>query len=58
MIRYNASMVFIGTLKALTLLSVAAIYLGKAISDKVDKASMDRIAGVAFMAIGASMIIL
>jgi len=54
-IRYNASMVFIGTMVALTLSSIAAIYLGRLVSSKVDRALMDRIAGIAFIAIGASM---
>lgn len=53
--RYDATMVFIGTLAALTLSAIAAIYLGGAISHKVDKRLMDKIAGVAFVAIGASM---
>jgi putative Ca2+/H+ antiporter (TMEM165/GDT1 family) len=53
--RYNASMVFIGTMAALTISSIAAIYLGRLISRMVDRALMEGIAGIAFIAIGASM---
>jgi putative Ca2+/H+ antiporter (TMEM165/GDT1 family) len=53
--RYNASMVFIGTMAALTISSIAAIYLGRLVSRMVDRALMEGIAGIAFIAIGASM---
>jgi len=52
--QYNALMVLIGTMAALTLLSIAAIYLGKSISNKVDKKLMSKIAGIVFIAVGIS----
>ena len=52
--KYNALMVLIGTMTALTLLSVMAIYLGKFISQKVDKKVMTKIAGIVFIVTGIS----
>ena len=56
-IRYDAVMVMIGTMMALTLLSAMAIYLGKTISSKIDKQMMTRIAGIAFIVIGVSFLL-
>jgi len=50
--RYNALMVLIGTMTALTLLSIMAIYLGKFISNKVDKKVITKIAGIVFILMG------
>jgi len=55
--KYNALMVLIGTVVALTLVSVMAIYLGKFISNKVDRNVMTKIAGTIFILIGISFII-
>jgi putative Ca2+/H+ antiporter (TMEM165/GDT1 family) len=56
--RYNALMVITGTMTALTLLSIMAIYLGKLISNKVDKKSMTIIAGIIFTVMGIAFILL
>jgi len=52
--KYNALMVLIGTMIALTLLSLMAIYLGKFISAKIDKRVMSKIAGIVFILTGIS----
>ena len=52
--RYNALMVFIGTMVALTMLSIVAIYLGKVISNRIDKKLMTKIVGFGFIAMGIS----
>lgn len=52
--RYNALMVLIGTMIALTLLSIMAIYLGKLVSNKIDKRLMTKIAGIIFILMGIS----
>ena len=49
---YNAFMVLAGTLIALTLLSIIAIYLGKYIMNRIDKTMMIRFAGIAFIVLG------
>jgi len=52
--RYNALMVLIGTMIALALLSIIAIYLGKFVSNEVDKKVMTKIAGTIFILMGIS----
>lgn len=52
--KYNGLMVLIGTLIALALLSIIAIYSGKFISSRVNKKVMSRIAGAIFILIGIS----
>jgi len=52
--RYDPWMVLIGTMTALTLLSVAAIYLGKLILSRIDRRTMIKVAGTAFVLIGIS----
>jgi len=52
--QYNAWMVMIGTMTALTLLSVMAIYLGKFVSDKIDRKTMTTIAGIVFILMGVT----
>lgn len=52
--RYNALMVFIGTMVALTMLSIVAVYLGKVISNRIDKKLMTKIVGFGFIAMGIS----
>lgn len=54
--RYNALMVLLGTITALTLLSAMAIYLGKFLSDRVDKKLMEKIAGILFILMGVFFI--
>jgi putative Ca2+/H+ antiporter (TMEM165/GDT1 family) len=52
--KYNAVMVLIGAMTALTLLSVMAIYLGRFVSDRVDKKVVTKIAGTVFILMGIS----
>ena len=52
--KYNALMVLIGAMTALTLLSIMAIYLGRFISNKVDKKVVTKIAGIVFILMGIS----
>jgi putative Ca2+/H+ antiporter (TMEM165/GDT1 family) len=55
---YNTIMVLIGTLASLTLVSIVAIYLGKFISNKINRKMMTRIAGITFMIIGISFLLI
>jgi putative Ca2+/H+ antiporter (TMEM165/GDT1 family) len=50
--RYNSLMVLIGVMMALGLLSAIAIYSGKFISDKVNKETITKIAGLSFILMG------
>ena len=52
--KYNGLMVLIGVIIALSLLSVMAIYLGKFISNKVNRETITKIAGILFIVIGIS----
>jgi len=52
--KYNLLMVLMGAMTALTLLSAVAIYLGKFISNKVDKKVLTKIAGTVFILMGIS----
>ncbi len=52
--KYNALMVLIGAMTALALLSVMVIYLGKFVSNKVDKKVMTKIAGAVFILMSIS----
>lgn len=54
--QYNSLMVLVGVMTALTLLSIIAIYLGKIISDRIDKKLITKTAGTAFILIGIIMI--
>ncbi len=51
---YNPWMVLVGTMAALAILSVLAIYLGKFISSRIDRKLITRAAGIVFMLIGMS----
>jgi len=57
-IEYNALMVLIGAMTALAILSIMAIYLGKFVSDKIDKKLMTKISGVIFILMGVSFFFL
>ena len=50
--KYNGLMVLIGVTIALSLLSVMAIYLGKFISNRVNRETITKIAGILFIVIG------
>jgi len=52
--KYNPLMVLTGAMTALALLSITAIYLGRFISNKVDKKVVTKIAGIVFILMGIS----
>lgn len=56
--RYDPFMVLVGTMTALTLLSVIAIYVGKLLSSKIDNRMMTKIAGIVFVLVGISFFVL
>jgi len=56
--KYNPIMVLLGSMMALTALSVIAVYLGKIVSSKVDSELITRIAGIVFIIIGISFFVL
>jgi putative Ca2+/H+ antiporter (TMEM165/GDT1 family) len=47
-------MVLLGTMTALFMLSLMAIYLGKFIAKKINKKTITKVAGIAFIVIGIS----
>jgi putative Ca2+/H+ antiporter (TMEM165/GDT1 family) len=51
---YGAGLVLVGTMLALALLSIIAIYLGRLISERVDRRFITRAAGVTFIIIGST----
>jgi len=56
--QFNAIFVFIGTMTALLLLSLIAIFFGKIIYKRIDKKFVNKIAGIIFIIIGITFIIL
>lgn len=56
--QYKPWFVLIGTIAALTILSIMAVYLGKFISEKIDKKKITRSAGIIFLLIGISFFLL
>lgn len=56
--RYNAWMVLIGAVTALAILSAMAVYLGKFVSDRVDKRIISKIAGAVFVLMGLSFFLI
>ncbi len=56
--KYNSLLVLLGCMVALTLLSVTAIWMGNLVSRRVDRKTMTRIAGLLFIAMGTSFLIL
>lgn len=52
--RYNDLMVLIGVMMALGLLSIIAIYSGKFISDKLNRDTLAKIAGLSFILMGVA----
>ena len=55
--KYNGFYVLIGTMAALMLLSMAAIFLGKFISTRLNKRLIGLIAGIVFVLMGVSFFI-
>ena len=56
--KYDPSMVLAGTMTALTLLSTAAVYLGRIVSTRINRKALTKIAGIAFVLIGVSFFFL
>ncbi len=56
--QYNAIFVFIGTITALLILSLIAIFFGKIIYKRIDKKFVNKIAGIIFIILGITFIIL
>ena len=56
--QYNGLFVFIGTMAALTILSLIAIFFGKIISKRVNKKIVNKIAGIVFIILGITFILL
>jgi len=53
--KYNPLMVLIGAMIALTVLSIMAIYLGRFVSNKLDKKVLTKVAGTVFILLGISL---
>jgi putative Ca2+/H+ antiporter (TMEM165/GDT1 family) len=56
--QYDAVFVFIGTMTALLILSLIAIFFGKILSERIDKYYVNKIAGIIFIILGITFIIL
>ena len=56
--QYDAIFVFIGTMTALLILSLIAIFFGKIISTRMNKKIINKIAGIIFIILGITFIIL
>ncbi|MFH1126236.1 MAG: TMEM165/GDT1 family protein [Candidatus Altiarchaeota archaeon] len=56
--KYNPVLVLAGSMVALALLSLAAIYLGRVLSTKMEKSVISRVAGVVFIIMGVSLLLL
>ena len=56
--QYNGLFVFIGTMTALTILSLIAIFFGKIISKRINKKIVNKIAGIVFIILGITFILL
>ena len=50
--KYNAVMVLCGTMIALTLVSITAVYFGKFIAERINKKVLTRVAAVIFIIMG------
>lgn len=56
--QYDAILVFIGTMIALLILTLITIFFGKIISTRVNKKIVNKIAGIVFLILGMTFIIL
>jgi putative Ca2+/H+ antiporter (TMEM165/GDT1 family) len=56
--QYDAILVYIGTMTALLILSLIAIFFGKIISKRIDKKIVNKIAGIIFIILGITFVIL
>jgi len=57
-IKFNPLMVLFGTMMALAILSIIAIYFGKFISQRIDKKLITKVAGIVFIIMGVSFFFL
>jgi putative Ca2+/H+ antiporter (TMEM165/GDT1 family) len=56
--QYDVILVFIGTMTALLILSLIAIFFGKIISTRINKKLVNKVAGIVFIILGITFIIL
>jgi len=56
--QYDGIFVFIGTMTALTILTLIAIFFGKIISTRLNKKIVNKIAGIVFIILGITFILL
>ena len=56
--RYNPLMVLIGTILALFILSIIAIFFGKILSEKMPRKTINKIAGIIFIIMGITFFII
>jgi len=56
--KYDTVLVLAGVITALTLLSTAAVYLGKALAEKIDKKKLTTAAGILFILMGLAFFII
>jgi len=56
-INYNPYLVLLGTIIALTILSVLAIYLGRLLSERINERIITKIGGIAFIILGIFFLI-
>ncbi len=54
---YDPRAVFVGVMTALAFLSIMAVYLGRFLSDRIDRGLIMKIAGAAFIVIGLSFVL-
>lgn len=56
-IQYNPVLVLLGTLTALTLLSAAAVYIGRDITARIEKKKISAVAGALFILVGVTFLL-
>jgi len=56
--KYNPLMVFFGTILALFILSIIAIFFGKILSEKMPKKTINKVAGIIFIIMGITFFII
>lgn len=56
--RYHPLMVLIGTLSALFILSIIAVFFGKILSEKIPKKTIQKAAGIIFIIMGITFFII
>ncbi|OPY51637.1 MAG: hypothetical protein A4E48_01480 [Methanosaeta sp. PtaU1.Bin060] len=54
---YDPRAVFIGVMTALALLSIMAVYLGRFLSERIERGLITKVAGAAFILIGLSFVL-